>query len=202
MITVDREQLDDFVLWRRDGMPTYNFCVVIDDIFMNITHVIRGEDHISNTPKQILIYQALKKDIPQFAHMPLILGPSGAKLSKRDAAVSTVEYKHNGILSDALFNYLVRLGWSHGDQEIFSKKELIDCFSLEHVGKKGSIFDIKKLLWLNGLYIRKLTRDDFIKILSATFPDKEKELTSLFNADTIGQLLRWRRQKKFVMSRG
>lgn len=188
MITFELAQLDDFVIWRRDGMPTYNFCVVVDDIDMGITHIIRGEDHISNTPKQILLYQVLEAELPQFAHLPLILGPGGNKLSKRDAAVSVVEYKQEGFLADALFNYLVRLGWSHGDQEVFSKQEMIGHFSLESVGKKGSVFDIKKLLWLNGLYIRNLKYEDFAKHAAECTIDKWKTLTTLWNKVTLVSL--------------
>lgn len=148
------DQFDDFIIARSDGTPVYNFVVVADDAAMNITHVIRGEDHISNTPKQIILYQALGYDIPYFAHLPLILGQTGAPLSKRDAATSVLDYKKNGYLAHALCNYLVRLGWSYGDQEIFSIDELINYFTIEGVGKKGSIFDQKKLDWLNGMYLR------------------------------------------------
>jgi glutamyl-tRNA synthetase len=122
------DQFDDFIIARSDGTPVYNFVVVADDYYMKISHVIRGEDHISNTPKQILLYNALGFNIPLFAHVPLILNSLGQKLSKRDAAVSVLEYKRKGYLADALFNYLVRLGWSHGDQEIFTKEELIQFF--------------------------------------------------------------------------
>ena len=187
-ITFDLDQLDDFVILRRDGTPTYNFCVVLDDLFMKISHVIRGEDHISNTPKQILIYKALNANVPEFAHLPLILGPAGNKLSKRDAAVFVVEYKEQGFLPDALFNYLVRIGWAHGDQEIFSKQEMVDFFSLGNVGKKGGIFDIKKLLWLNGVYIRNLKFKDFLKSAADLGIDKKNELTSLWNEDTLNRL--------------
>lgn len=194
-VTVELDQLDDFVIWRRDEMPTYNFCVVIDDIFMNITHVIRGEDHISNTPKQILIYQALKKDFPIFAHVPLILGASGGKLSKRDAAVSVIEYKKQGFLSDALFNYLVRLGWSHGDQEMFSKDEMIQYFSLDNVGKKGAIFDTKKLLWLNSVYIRNITFEEFLNAVKHLNNDKLEELTSAWNEGKLEQLFELHKER-------
>ncbi|MFC1842147.1 glutamate--tRNA ligase [Candidatus Dependentiae bacterium] len=153
-ITFELNQFDDFIIARSDGTPMYNLAVVVDDDFMNITHVIRGEDHISNTPKQIMLYEACGFNVPQFAHVPLILGPSGDKLSKRDAAVSVLEYREQGFLPEALFNYLVRLGWSHGDQEVFSKDELVSFFDLDHVGKKGAIFDIDKLSWLNGVYLR------------------------------------------------
>lgn len=163
-IRVTNEHLDDMVIMRRDGSATYNFCVVIDDIAMNITHVIRGEDHLTNTAKQILFYQALNATQPVFAHLPLILGKSGQKLSKRDAAVSVEQYREAGFMADALANYLVRLGWAHGDQEIFSRQELIELFSIENVGKKGSIFDMQKLEWLNGLYIRQA---DFPTLMQA-----------------------------------
>lgn len=153
-ISFATDQFDDFIIMRSDGTPMYNFVVVVDDADMGITHVIRGEDHIPNTPKQILLYKACAFALPQFAHLPLILGPAGNKLSKRDAAVSVLDYRKNGFLAAALCNYLVRLGWSHGDQEIFTTKELIALFSLKEVNKKGSIFDIKKLEWINGLYIR------------------------------------------------
>jgi len=187
-ISVDIDQLDDFVIFRRDGMPTYNFCVVVDDSAMKISHVIRGEDHISNTPKQILLYEALGKTVPKFAHLPLILGPSGGKLSKRDAAVSTIEYQKDGYLSGALFNYLVRLGWAHGDQEIFSKEEMIKFFTLDKVGKKGAIFDTKKLLWLNGVYIRELTLEKFREVASELNNDKLKTLTKVWGEARLGSL--------------
>lgn len=164
-ITFDIKQFDDFIIARSDGTPTYNFVVVADDIHMKISHIIRGEDHISNTPKQILLYRALGVEPPLFAHVPLILNSAGAKLSKRDAAVSVIEYKKEGFLPEALFNYLVRLGWSHGDQEIFTKDELIKYFSLDHVGKSGAIFDIKKLEWVNATYMRQKTSKDLCEII-------------------------------------
>jgi len=172
-ITFELSQFDDFIIVRSDGSPMYNLVVVIDDEFMNITHVIRGEDHISNTPKQIMLYEAFGFKVPKFAHVPLILGPSGDKLSKRDAAVSVLEYRKQGYLAEALFNYLVRLGWSHGDQEVFTVKELIKYFGLDHVGKKGAIFDMDKLLWLNGVYMREKSdqdlRDLLVKNLKCNF---------------------------------
>lgn len=151
--------IDDFIIARSDGGPLYNFVVVCDDAYMKISHIIRGEEHLSNTPKQILLYEALAYPIPHFAHVPLILGPDGNKLSKRDAATSVLDYKRDGYLPEALINYLVRLGWSHGDQEIFTRQELIDFFSLDHVGKKGAIFDKEKLDWVNSMHIRALTSD-------------------------------------------
>ncbi len=161
-ISFPLDQFDDFIIARSDGTPVYNFVVVADDTAMKITHVIRGEEHLQNTPKQIILYQALGFPTPFFAHLPLILGPSGSKLSKRDGATSVLDYKKNGYLAHALCNYLVRLGWSHGDQEVFSIDELITHFTLEAVNKKGSIFDHKKLDWLNGLYIRQMPNQELI----------------------------------------
>ena len=153
-IAFDNTELDDLVIVRADGVPTYNFAVVVDDITMAITHVIRGDDHIPNTPRQMLIYEALGAPLPHFAHIPMILGPDRAKLSKRHGAPSVMDYRDMGYLPEAVVNFLARLGWSHGDQEIFSQEELIRYFSLEHVGKAASIFDTEKLSWLNGHYLR------------------------------------------------
>lgn len=185
IITTAREQLDDFVIVRRDGSPTYNFVVVIDDIFMNISHIIRGEEHISNTPKQILLYNALKKEPPLFAHLPMILGPEGNKLSKRDGAVSIEEYRSLGYLPDALINYLVRLGWSHGDQELFTREEMISYFSLEKIGKKGSIFDSKKLQWINGVYIRQKSVNEIVQAIEAMSSDATITLRKLWSKEAI-----------------
>ncbi|MDR3550569.1 MAG: glutamate--tRNA ligase [Candidatus Babeliales bacterium] len=153
-IIVHTSQLDDFIIIRSDGMSMYNFAVVIDDAFMGITHIIRGEEHVSNTPKQIMLYQALDYCAPTFAHVSMILGPSGDKLSKRDGAVNVLDYKQLGYLPDALFNYMVRLGWAHGDQEVFTRDELIALFNVDGIGKKPATFDQTKLDWFNGLYIR------------------------------------------------
>jgi len=161
-ITFPIDQFDDFIIVRSDGSPMYNFVVVVDDAMMRISHVIRGEDHISNTPKQILLYEACGFALPQFAHLPMILGPDGHRLSKRDAATSVLEYKYMGYVAEALCNYLVRLGWSHGDQEIFTREELITHFSLDHVGKKGAIFDQKKLDWVNSVYMKQLSAQELI----------------------------------------
>ncbi|MCX7857070.1 MAG: glutamate--tRNA ligase [Deltaproteobacteria bacterium] len=155
-ITFDYEELDDLIILRSDNTPTYNFTVVVDDALMNITHVIRGDDHINNTPRQILIYQALGYRIPEFAHVPMILGKDRTKLSKRHGAVSILEYRREGFLPEALINYIARLGWSYKDQEIFSKQELIEKFELKDVGKSPSIFDVEKLLWVNSYYIKTL----------------------------------------------
>lgn len=164
-IRIEPDQLDDFIIVRSDGTPMYNFVVVVDDADMRISHVIRGEEHIANTPKQILLYNACNFALPQFAHLPMILGPDGSKLSKRDAATGVFEYKSAGYLPDALFNYLVRLGWAHGDQEVFTKDEMIKFFDLAHVGKKGAIFDQHKLDWINGVYMRNASDEHLLETI-------------------------------------
>ena len=149
-------ELDDLIIRRTDGAPTYNFCVVIDDWDMEITHVVRGEDHVNNTPRQINIYKALGAPVPEFAHVSMILGDDGTKLSKRHGAVSVMQYRDDGYLPEALLNYLVRLGWSHGDHEIFTMAEMISLFSLDAISKSASAFNTDKLKWLNNHYIRTL----------------------------------------------
>jgi glutamyl-tRNA synthetase len=146
--------IDDFVLVRSTGAPMYNFTVVVDDAYMGITHIIRGDEHLVNAPRQLLIYEAAGFAAPHFAHVPLILGRDGKKLSKRDAATAVSDYRTQGILAEALCNYLVRLGWAHGNQEIFTRAELIDLFSLKQVGVKAAIFDTEKLLWMNSVYLK------------------------------------------------
>ena len=153
-VTFENQQLDDLIIQRSDGLPTYNFAVVVDDVTMKISHVIRGDDHLNNTPRQIQLYQALGYEPPEFAHLPMILGPDKTKLSKRHGATAVTEYIDLGYLPEALVNYLSRLGWSSGDQEIFSRQELIDKFSLDSVGKAPSVFNPEKLLWLNHHYIQ------------------------------------------------
>src|SRR4249919_2603330 len=148
------EELDDLVIFRSDGYATYNFAVVVDDIDMAITDVIRGDDHVNNTPRQINIYEALGAAVPHFAHMPMILDPEGAKLSKRHGAANVMQYRDDGYLPHALINYLVRLGWSHGDQEIFSKEEMVSLFAIEDVNSKPSRLDPAKLGWLNQHYLK------------------------------------------------
>jgi glutamyl-tRNA synthetase len=152
-VVFENNQLDDLIILRSDGTPTYNFTVVVDDVDMKITHVIRGDDHLNNTPKQIHIYKALGYNIPKFAHLPMILGSDKTRLSKRHGATSVMAYYEMGYLPDALVNYLVRLGWSYGDQEVFSREELIKCFSFDNVGKAAAVFNPEKLLWLNSQYI-------------------------------------------------
>ena len=156
-IAIEHVEIEDLVMLRSDGTATYNLTVVVDDATMNITHVIRGDDHINNTPKQILMYEALGYDLPEFAHLPMILGSDKKRLSKRHGAGSVTEYHDLGYLSHALINYLARLGWSHGDDEIFSMEELIEKFSLDSVGKSSGVFNPEKLLWLNHHYIKAST---------------------------------------------
>jgi glutamyl-tRNA synthetase len=153
-VTFDDRQLDDWILVRSDGTPTYNFCVVVDDVTMRISHVIRGNDHLSNTPKQVLCYEALGYPVPAFAHVSMILGPDRARLSKRHGATSVQAYREQGILPEAMVNYLARLGWSSGDQEIFSRAELVERFDIKDVSSSGAIFDQAKLEWLNHAYVK------------------------------------------------
>jgi glutamyl-tRNA synthetase len=153
-ISFQNEELDDLIIQRTDGTPTYNFCVVIDDASMRITTVIRGDDHINNTPRQIQLYEALGFPVPKFAHVPMILGSDKARLSKRHGATSVIAYRDMGFLPEALINYLVRLGWSHGDDEIFSRDEMIKKFDIHNVGRSASVFNTEKLLWLNAHYIK------------------------------------------------
>jgi glutamyl-tRNA synthetase len=156
-VSVPNTQLDDMVLRRLDGMPTYNLAVVVDDVTMGMTHIIRGDDHLSNTPKQILLYEALGHALPAFAHVPMILGPDKKKMSKRHGATSITAYRDMGYLPEAMVNYLVRLGWSHGDQEFFFRDDLLTHFSLEHLGASACVFDQGKLLWLNAQHIKSET---------------------------------------------
>ncbi|MGZ8425603.1 MAG: glutamate--tRNA ligase [Candidatus Binatia bacterium] len=153
-VAFENRELDDLIIARTDGTPTYNFCVVVDDIDMAISHIIRGDDHLSNTPRQIHFYQALGSPLPQFAHLPLILGTDKARLSKRHGATSVTAYRDMGYFAEAVVNYLVRLAWSHGDQEIFTRQELLEMFSLEHVGKAAGVFNPEKFLWVNFHYLK------------------------------------------------
>lgn len=153
-IEIANKELDDLVIARADGTPTYNFCVVVDDLDMAITHVIRGDDHVNNTPRQINIMKALGAQVPLFAHLSMILGDDGTKLSKRHGAVSVMQYHEDGYLPDAVINYLARLGWSHGDDEIFSREQFVQWFDLDHITASAAQFNTEKLNWLNGQYIR------------------------------------------------
>jgi glutamyl-tRNA synthetase len=153
-VEFDHAELDDFIVLRSDGRPTYNFSVVVDDVTMGITHIIRADEHLNNTPKQILLYHAFNYPVPVFAHVPMVLAKDRSKLSKRHGATAVSEFRDRGILPEALVNYLARLGWSHGDQEIFTKEELIENFSLDAVHPSAAIFDEEKLLWLNQHYLK------------------------------------------------
>ncbi len=173
-IAVSNEELDDLVLLRADGVPTYNFGVVVDDIDMAMTHVIRGDDHVNNTPRQINLYRALGADLPLFGHVPMILGADGQRLSKRHGAVSVMQYKEEGYLPEAMVNYLARLGWSHGDEEIFSREQLVQWFDLGHVSKSPARWDPEKLKWLNGEYLKKLSDAELVERLEREKPEVYK----------------------------
>jgi glutamyl-tRNA synthetase len=175
-ISFSNDELDDLIIERSDGYPTYNFAVVVDDAQMGITHVIRGDDHVNNTPKQILLYEALGCDLPLFGHVPMILGADKARLSKRHGATSVMAYRDMGFLPEALVNYLVRLGWSHGDQEIFTTEELVREFSLEAVGKSPAVFNPEKLLWLNQHYIKNYPQEKLLEAVTPFWTDKGFDL--------------------------
>jgi len=183
-----KDILDDFVIARADGSPLYNFVVAIDDALMGVSEVIRGDDHLSNTPKQIVVYKALGFDIPKFYHVPMILNPSGKKLSKRDGAMDVMEYKKEGILPEALINFLIRLGWSHGDQEIFSMEEMLKFFDPNDINKSASAFNIEKLSWINAQYIKSLHVDRLVEVLK----DYDLDLSNYEKVDELIDLLRER----------
>jgi glutamyl-tRNA synthetase len=171
-ITIANEELDDLVIARSDGTPTYNLTVVVDDWDMKVTHVVRGDDHISNTPKQINIFAALGANIPEFAHIPMILGDDGKRLSKRHGAVGVMQYRDDGYLPEALLNYLVRLGWSHGDQEIFTREEMIELFDLKDCNRAASGFNTDKLIWVNQHYMKTLAPSYVAKHLAWHMEDQ------------------------------
>ena len=186
-VVFERDQLDDFIIFRSDGTPMYNFAVVVDDNHSGITHIIRGEEHLSNTPKQILLYQACGFTIPTFAHLPMILAPDGSKLSKRHGAVDVLSYRNEGYLPDALINYIVRLGWAHGDQELFTRSEMIASFSIEAVGKKAAIFDHQKLAWMNGVYLREVSPELVIQLMALT--DSAERFQKIVKNTTHGTVI-------------
>jgi glutamyl-tRNA synthetase len=163
-IEISNDELDDLVIARPDGTPTYNFCVVVDDLDMAITHVIRGDDHVNNTPRQINIFKALGKEPPVFAHLPTVLNEQGEKMSKRNGAKAVTQYRDEGYLADGVVNYLARLGWSHGDDEIFSRQQFIEWFNLDHLGKSAAQFDEAKLRWVNAQHM-KTTADEVLASL-------------------------------------
>ena len=181
-VEIANAELDDLVIARPDGTPTYNFCVVVDDIDMKITHVIRGDDHVNNTPRQINLYHAMGKTPPTFAHTPTVLGPDGAKLSKRHGAKSVMEYRDEGYLPDAMVNMLARLGWSHGNDEIFSREQLVEWFEVNHISTSASRFDAEKLLWLNHEHIKRAAPES---LASQLRPFLEKEGYALANGPAI-----------------
>jgi glutamyl-tRNA synthetase len=170
-ITISNRELDDLVIARRDGTPTYNFCVAVDDWDMLITHVIRGDDHVNNTPRQINILRALGAALPEYGHVPMILGSDGEKLSKRHGAVSVIDYAAKGYLPEAIVNYLARLGWSHGDEEIFSTEQLCSWFDLNHLSKSPAQFDFDKLAWLNNHYIKAADNVRLATLVREALPD-------------------------------
>ena len=170
------DELDEFVICRSDGTPTYNFVVVVDDITMNINTIIRGDDHVMNTPKQILLYKALGSPLPTFGHVPMVLGNDRARLSKRHGAMSVTAYRDMGFLPEALINYLVRLGWSHGDQEFFTRDELIEVFNLENIGRSAGIFDLDKLLALNAEHIMAASPGDLVDPLKPFLKNNSIEI--------------------------
>ena len=187
-ISFQAEELDDLIVLRTDNTPTYNFTVVVDDALMGITHIIRGDDHINNTPRQIVIYEALGYPMPRFAHVPLIHGKDKARLSKRHGATNLIDYKAEGFHPEAFVNYLARLGWAYGDQEIFSREEMMAFFDLPNVGKSPSIFDMDKLTWLNGHYMKTLPETvvaerllPFIEKLGVVVTEKEKLIPVVAN---------------------
>jgi len=185
-VSFPNEELDDLILVRSDGTPTYNLAVVADDSAMGITHVVRGSDHLNNTPRQIQLYEALGLPVPQFAHIPLIHGPDGAKMSKRHGAVAITEYREKGYLPTAVNNYLARLGWSHGDEEVFSMQKLIELFDLKQVGKAAARFDQQKLDWLNAYWLRESAPESLAESVASLLdvdttsgPDMAKVIASL-----------------------
>ena len=170
-IEISNQELDDLVIARPDGTPTYNFCVVVDDIDMQITHVIRGDDHVNNTPRQINIFKALGKDVPVYAHLPTVLNEQGEKMSKRNGAKPVTQYRDEGYLPDAMVNYLARLGWSHGDDEIFGRQQFLDWFDLDHLGRSAAQFDDAKLRWVNAQHL-KATDDQQLSVWVADILSK------------------------------
>jgi glutamyl-tRNA synthetase len=199
-IEISNDELDDLVIARPDGTPTYNFCVVVDDIDMQITHVIRGDDHVNNTPRQINIFQALGKEPPIYAHLPTVLNEQGEKMSKRNGAKAVTAYRDEGYLPDAMVNYLARLGWSHGDDEIFSRAQFLEWFNLDHLGRSAAQFDEAKLKWVNAQHLKAL--DDaalaehvqpFLAPLGVVPDARLANLCGLFKdrCDTLVALAQW-----------
>ncbi len=180
-ITISNDELDDLVLMRADGVPTYNFGVVVDDIDMAMTHVIRGDDHVNNTPRQINLYRALGAALPHFGHVPMILGADGQRLSKRHGAVNVMQYRDDGYLPEAMVNYLARLGWSHGDEEVFSREQLVEWFDFKHVSKSPARWDPEKLKWMNAEYLKRLPDAELSGRLALAKPEVHKFVASVMD---------------------
>jgi glutamyl-tRNA synthetase len=199
-IEISNDELDDLVIARPDGTPTYNFCVVVDDMDMAITHVIRGDDHVNNTPRQINIFKALGKEPPVYAHLPTVLNEQGEKMSKRNGAKAVTQYRDEGYLPDAMVNYLARLGWSHGDDEIFSRAQFLEWFNLDHLGRSAAQFDEAKLKWVNAQHLKAMADDALAPLVSAelakrgiTADDRLPAICGLFKdrCDTLLVLADW-----------
>ncbi len=199
-ISISNEELDDLIIARADGTPTYNFTVVVDDMDMEITHVIRGDDHINNTPRQINIYAALDARVPTFAHVPMILGADGQRLSKRHGAVSVMAYKEQGILPQAMRNYLLRLGWSHGDQEIFSDEEMIRHFDIENANRAAASFDPVKLNWFNQHYIKETSAAALGSMLEAELQSRNIDTSNGPKPEDVAQALQERAETLVEMA--
>lgn len=191
-IVINNQELDDLIIARSDGMPTYNLTVVVDDMDMGMTHVIRGDDHINNTPRQINIFNALGAELPKFAHVPMILGDDGKRMSKRHGAVSVMEYRDQGVLPEALLNYLVRLGWSHGDQELFTIQELLELFRVEDVNRAASTFNAEKLLWINYETIKTMPIGTLIEKSAWYFQQSGIDIKAQDNAPKVFALIQER----------
>ncbi len=201
-IEISNDELDDLVIARPDGTPTYNFCVVVDDIDMAITHVIRGDDHVNNTPRQINIFRALGKEPPVYAHLPTVLNEQGEKMSKRNGAKPVTQYRDEGYLPDAMVNYLARLGWSHGDDEIFSRAQFLEWFNLDHLGRSAAQFDDAKLRWVNAQHLKAMADDALASLVAEqlrsqglTVDDRLPRICGLFKdrCDTTVALAQWAR---------
>ena len=199
-IEISNDELDDLVIARPDGTPTYNFCVVVDDIDMTITHVIRGDDHVNNTPRQINIFKALGKEPPVYAHLPTVLNEQGEKMSKRNGAKAVTAYRDEGYLPDAMVNYLARLGWSHGDDEIFSRAQFLEWFNLDHLGRSAAQFDEAKLKWVNAQHLKALPDEElaqhvqpFLAKLGVVADERLANICGLFKdrCDTLVVLAQW-----------
>jgi len=201
-VVISNTELDDLIIARSDGTPTYNLTVVVDDWDMGVTHIIRGDDHLNNTPRQINLYEAIGAEVPKFAHIPMVLGEDGSRLSKRHGAVSVLQYKEQGFLPEALLNYLVRLGWSHGDQEVFSIDEMVKHFDLDNVNSSPSAFDMTKLTWINEQHIKSASAQHLATHLSPFVAELGCDLSQGPQLDEVANLLRERAKTLVEMAEG